>query len=390
MVTRHLTDGEKDLVTNAYGNNIDVEKLRITNEDIVPFQKNYSVTPFNTIHLADALASTPDLSVKDVTQAHLIHESWHAYEWQTQGFGTVIKSIVEQIGDLLGLRNAYDLTEVSASSDFSSLSNEQQARLMEVRHLYSTGLTQEEVIAKIGGVIPPQSIVDALTATAFEQFTQNATTQIGTIGGALKAAGEAIGGVLGSVFDPVASALDAIFHPNGYQKKQVEPTSKYSASNKSLEKADKNKDGKLDGHEKDDFRAHEEERFDKQRAEAKDNKDKGTEPILLDLDGNGVTINELSRSGVFKDAGGDGLQHRTAWAGAGDGVLFFDADGDGTLSQKREYVFTEWDPTAATDMEALRAYFDTNGDGKLTSADTGFAQFKVLVTNADGGRRSRR
>ena len=34
-----------------------------------------------------------------------------------------------------------------------------------------------------------------------------------------------------------------------------------------------------------------------------------------------------------------------------------------------------------SDMEALRSYFDTNGDGKLTSA---FAQFKVLVTNADG------
>ena len=107
-------------------------------------------------------------------------------------------------------------------------------------------------------------------------------------------------------------------------------------------------------------------------------------PILLDLDGNGVTINELSRSTIFKDAGGDGLQHRTAWAGAGDGVLFFDADADGALSQKREYVFTEWDPTAATDMEALRTYFDTNGDGKLTSADAAFAQFKVLVTNADG------
>lgn len=36
------------------------------------------------------------------------------------------------------------------------------------------------------------------------------------------------------------------------------------------------------------------------------------------------------------------------------------------------------------DMGALRAYFDTNGDGKLTSADAAFAQFMVLVTNADG------
>ncbi|MCT8327939.1 DUF4214 domain-containing protein [Acidimangrovimonas sediminis] len=115
----------------------------------------------------------------------------------------------------------------------------------------------------------------------------------------------------------------------------------------------------------------------------------GPQPILLDLDGNGVKIDEISRSTTFIDAGGDGLKHRTAWAGAGDGVLFFDADGDGTISQKREYVFTEWDPTATSDMEALRSYFDTNGDGKLTAADAGFAQFRVLVTNADGTKTAR-
>jgi hypothetical protein len=46
----------------------------------------------------------------------------------------------------------------------------------------------------------------------------------------------------------------------------------------------------------------------------------GPQPILLDLDGNGIRITEQSRSGMFVDAGGDGLKHRTAWAGAGDGV----------------------------------------------------------------------
>lgn len=108
-------------------------------------------------------------------------------------------------------------------------------------------------------------------------------------------------------------------------------------------------------------------------------------PILLDLDGTGVTITELSHSQTYIDAGGDGLQHRTAWAGAGDGVLYIeDDDGEAGITDKREYVFTEWDPTAKDDMAALRAVFDSNGDGKLTSADTRFADFRVMVTKADG------
>jgi hypothetical protein len=109
----------------------------------------------------------------------------------------------------------------------------------------------------------------------------------------------------------------------------------------------------------------------------------GPQPILLDLDGDGVQITELNRSTKFID-GGEGLLHRTAWAAAGNGVLFFDPDGRNAITEKRQYVFTEWNPTASGDLEALRSVWDTNGDGKLTAADTEFAKFKVLVTNADG------
>jgi hypothetical protein len=107
-------------------------------------------------------------------------------------------------------------------------------------------------------------------------------------------------------------------------------------------------------------------------------------PIILDLDGTGVEITELRHSTTFMDSGGDGLQHRTAWAAAGNGVLFFDPDGRNAITEDRQYIFTKWDPTAADDMAALRGAFDTNGDGKLTNIDTDFAKFKVLVTNADG------
>jgi len=108
-----------------------------------------------------------------------------------------------------------------------------------------------------------------------------------------------------------------------------------------------------------------------------------TKPIVLDLDGDGIEITDLTKSTQFQ-ADDEGLKHRLAWAGAGDGVLFIDADGNGAISDLREYVFTEWDPASGDDMEALRRVFDTNGDGKLTSADARFAEFRVLVTAADG------
>ncbi len=69
-------------------------------------------------------------------------------------------------------------------------------------------------------------------------------------------------------------------------------------------------------------------------------------------------------------------------------MLFYDAGsnevGDGKLTSKREYVFTEWAQGSTSDMEALREKFDTNGDCKLTSADAQWASFKVMATNADG------
>lgn len=102
-------------------------------------------------------------------------------------------------------------------------------------------------------------------------------------------------------------------------------------------------------------------------------------PVLLDLTGNGLTVDPLDSSDQFIDLGGDGYQHRAAWAGEGTGVLVLDADGDGKVSRTSEFVFTEWDPTAAGDLDALRSVFDTNGNGKLDSGDTRWGEFRVMV-----------
>ncbi|WP_454818868.1 hypothetical protein [Labrys neptuniae] len=105
----------------------------------------------------------------------------------------------------------------------------------------------------------------------------------------------------------------------------------------------------------------------------------GGKPVLLDLNGDGLRVDTLSSSTQFLDFNGDGYRTRTAWAGKGDGILIFDADGDGKISNSREFAFTEWDPTADSDLDALKNVFDTNHNGKLDAGDTNWANFKVMV-----------
>jgi hypothetical protein len=65
-------------------------------------------------------------------------------------------------------------------------------------------------------------------------------------------------------------------------------------------------------------------------------------------------------------------------------VLFIDPTSSNSLTQANQYIFTDWDPTATSDMQALKDVFDTNHDGQLDAGDADFSMFKLLVTNADG------
>src|SRR5262249_60194353 len=74
----------------------------------------------------------------------------------------------------------------------------------------------------------------------------------------------------------------------------------------------------------------------------------------------------------------------TGWGGAGEGVLVLDLSNTGKMDSPKQFEFTAWDPTATTDMQALKDVFDTNHNGKLDSGDADWASFKVMVTNPDG------
>ena len=101
-----------------------------------------------------------------------------------------------------------------------------------------------------------------------------------------------------------------------------------------------------------------------------------TSPIILDLDGGGVETLSASQSNARYDMDGDGIGDDTSWFGRGEGLLFLDRDGNGTLSNAGEMSFTGDVPNARSDLEGLAA-FDSNGDGQLSAADARFREFRI-------------
>lgn len=108
-------------------------------------------------------------------------------------------------------------------------------------------------------------------------------------------------------------------------------------------------------------------------------RDDSIQPILIDLDGDGIDIVPLNKSTTYFDYNGDGAVGHTAWIGPGDGLLVYDEDLSGTVNRAREFVFTLWSYGTVRDMWAARVAFDTNKDGVLSSSDAEFDKFRIWV-----------
>ena|GEM_PF-1733830 len=106
-------------------------------------------------------------------------------------------------------------------------------------------------------------------------------------------------------------------------------------------------------------------------------------PIVLDLLGTGLD-NAFGTKKVAFDMDGNGAPEKLTWLSPGFAFLALDRNGDGRIGSGLEISFTQDKPGALTDLEGLAA-FDSNGDGKLSSADLRFGEFLVWQdSNADG------
>ncbi len=102
-------------------------------------------------------------------------------------------------------------------------------------------------------------------------------------------------------------------------------------------------------------------------------------PLILDLDGNGVSTTALSGS-VHFDHDGNGFAESTGWVGEGDGLLVLDRNSNGTIDNGSE-LFGNASPlknggTAANGFAAL-ADLDSNKDGVIDNRDTAYASLRV-------------
>lgn len=100
-------------------------------------------------------------------------------------------------------------------------------------------------------------------------------------------------------------------------------------------------------------------------------------PIAMDLNGDGVQYNHLP---VLFDANNDGFLDMTQWVDSNDGLLTYDKNHDGKLTDVNEISFVQYQEGARTDLEGLHA-FDTNHNNQLDVNDEQWSSFGVTQNN---------
>jgi hypothetical protein len=106
--------------------------------------------------------------------------------------------------------------------------------------------------------------------------------------------------------------------------------------------------------------------------------------IILDLDGNGVSLSAKGKAHGWFDMNGDGSPDEMGWVGKHDGFLVIDRNNNGVIDNGAELSMLAEDPKARTSLAAL-AKLDSNGDKVIDATDARFAELKVWIDdNANG------
>jgi Ca2+-binding RTX toxin-like protein/LysM repeat protein len=106
-------------------------------------------------------------------------------------------------------------------------------------------------------------------------------------------------------------------------------------------------------------------------------------PLILDLDGDGVAadLTHAYKENVYFDIDNDNFAERVGWSNGQDGLLAFDANGNGEIDNITE-LFGD-DQMAA--FQKLRGW-DSNGDGQISASDKNYSKLKLWQDKNKNGR----
>ena len=96
------------------------------------------------------------------------------------------------------------------------------------------------------------------------------------------------------------------------------------------------------------------------------------DPLMLDLDGDGLEFTGLGQSDTYFDLDGDGFAENTGWLRSDDGMLVLDRNGNGSIDDISE-LFGAPGVAGFTELNDL----DSNSDGVIDGADARFAELQV-------------
>ncbi len=112
------------------------------------------------------------------------------------------------------------------------------------------------------------------------------------------------------------------------------------------------------------------------------NQQQRSDPVVLDLNGDGKISLTNQQQGQDFDITGDGRTERTAFVAGGDAFLALDRNNDGRITSGRELFSDQWG--ARNGMSEL-ARFDVNRDGFISQQDPIFKQLVAFFdANRDG------
>ena len=104
------------------------------------------------------------------------------------------------------------------------------------------------------------------------------------------------------------------------------------------------------------------------------------DPLVLDLNGDGVKLVGVSDSTAYFDFDGDGFREKTGWFSPQDGLLVRDLNGNGRIESLLEMI-----GTANQDAYAVLRGFDQNGDLEITASDQVWASLLIWQDSNSNG-----